>query len=97
MATVSSSSTRAQIEASFDDNASYAEDNSVTKARAFVTAGRILLRRYAEQSTLGATSLRRNLSMIKEQVDEAVQWLQQHDTAREGGRYTVATFDGRRE
>ncbi len=36
MSTLSSNSTTAQVNASYDDNSSYFEDRSVAKARAFV-------------------------------------------------------------
>lgn len=45
MASLTSSSTDAQVAAAYDDNASYEEDNSPTKAAAFLTACRILKRR----------------------------------------------------
>ena len=45
MATLSSTSTDAEVFAAYDDNASYAEDGSQVKAKAFVTACLILMRR----------------------------------------------------
>ena len=42
MSTLDSTSTLGQVESAYADNASYAEDNSVDKARAFVTACRLL-------------------------------------------------------
>jgi len=53
VSTLSSSSTLAEIQASYDDNASYAEDDSTAKAAAFVTACRILLRVIAKASVQG--------------------------------------------
>lgn len=43
MSTLSSSSTLAQVYSSYADNASYEEDESTTKAAAFITACRLLL------------------------------------------------------
>ena len=50
MSALSSSSTLVQVENAYDDNASYAEDESVAKCRAFLTACRILLRRMPAQT-----------------------------------------------
>lgn len=63
MPSLTSASTLAQVEASYDDNASYAEDASVAKAKAFVTACRILLRRLpaeagTRESQCGSTPCR---------------------------------------
>lgn len=43
MSTLTSASTLAQAKASYLDNASYAEDSSVAKCKAFITACRFLL------------------------------------------------------
>jgi hypothetical protein len=53
MGTLTAASTLAQVEASYDNNASYAEDNSPTKAKAFVTACRFLLRRLPAEGDAG--------------------------------------------
>ena len=51
MSTLNGSSTLAQVQAAYDDNASYAEDSSVSKCRAFLTACRILLRQTRSSSS----------------------------------------------
>ena len=52
MSTLTSASTLAQVQAAYADNASYVEDNSVAKCRAFITACTILLLKLpAEQGT----------------------------------------------
>ena len=53
MSTLTSSSTLAEIQAAYIDNASYAEDGSVAKARAFITACRILLLRLPKRARHG--------------------------------------------
>ena len=76
--TLTSSSTLAQIQASYVDNASYAEDSSPTKAAAFVTACRILLLKLpaeAQQSGRMRARLDENLRQIKAEMDVAKTWL----------------------
>jgi len=53
MSTLSSSSTDAEVRAAYDDNASYEEDGSLAKAKAFVTAVRFLLRRQPKRFAAG--------------------------------------------
>lgn len=50
MATLSSTSTLAEVLAAYDDNASYEEDGSAAKAKAFVTACRLLLMKIPKRS-----------------------------------------------
>jgi hypothetical protein len=45
LSTLTSASTDAQVRAAYDNNASYEEDGSVAKAKAFITACRILVHR----------------------------------------------------
>ena len=87
MSAISSASTLAQVEAAYDDNASYAEDLSVTKCSAFMTAARVLLRRiYSEQSDQGS-SLKRNPADIRAELDRATEWYAANGSARiESGR-----------
>ena len=53
MSTLSSTSTDAQVRAAYDDNASYSEDGSLAKAKALVTAIRLLLRRQPKRFASG--------------------------------------------
>lgn len=76
MSSLSSSSTRAEIVAAYRDNASYAEDNSVDKAKAFVTACRFLIQ--LERSNiehLGGTRVETDVSVIADQLRDAQRWL----------------------
>ena len=72
MSSLSSSSTLAQVKAAYADNASYDEDGSVSKAKAFVTACRILLLKMpsvAEQ--LGHARVEQEMSEIRRQLEAA--------------------------
>ena len=73
MSTLDSSSTLAEVYAAYDDNASWEEDGSSTKAAAFVTACRFLLRYAEEQSRGGSTTVSQkfNYDILRAEMDEA--------------------------
>ena len=75
---LTSSSTTAQIEAAYVDNADYAEADSTTKAAAFIQACRILLIKRPRRASHGSESLEIDHSVIRAQLDEAVQWWRSH-------------------
>ncbi len=75
MSTLSSASTDAEIRAAYDDNASYEEDNSSSKARTFVTACRLLLRRMPKMATHSAIQLALSPDLVQNELLYAQQWL----------------------
>jgi hypothetical protein len=76
MSTLSSSSTLTQIKNAYLDNASYAEDASVTKARAFITACRILLLRLPKRAAHGrGNEVEMDPRLIAEEMRSAQRWL----------------------
>lgn len=85
MAELSSSSTLDQIVDSYVDNASYAEDDSITKARRFVSAVRILLVKRPSSMTKGSNQLNFNLEILGRQLDEAQKWLEARDPDANAG------------
>ncbi len=80
MSTLSSASTDAQVFAAYDDNASYSEDASVPKAKAFLTACRFLLRRMPKRAGSGNADLELNPDLIQEEMAQARTWLETNDT-----------------
>lgn len=93
MSTLSSSSTLAEVEAAYDDNASYAEDGSAAKAAAFITACRILLRRSLKRVAYGGTrsaEMEWDPQNLREQIKAAQTWLASSASALTGGgvKYT---------
>lgn len=78
MSTLDSSSTLAEIKAAYADNASYQEDASVSKARAFCTACRLLLlnlpKRVAHGGR-GSEEIELELRLIREELEAGKQWL----------------------
>lgn len=73
MSSLSSSSTDAEVWAAYDDNASYQEDASRSKASAFITACRILARRLPISADRDGQSISRE--SLREEVAEAMAWL----------------------
>ena len=71
--TLSSSSTDAEVWAAYDDNASYEEDVSRTKALAFITACRILARRLPISATRDSQTVTRE--SLQSEADQARVWL----------------------
>ena len=85
MSTLSSSSTDAQVLASYDDSASYFEDGSVAKAKAMITAGTILLRRRAKRVSLGGEEIELDLEGIRQDVKSARKFVTSRTAAAAGG------------
>jgi len=77
MASLSSSSTLAEIRASYADNASYEEEGSVEKARAFLTACKLLVARLYTIEAADGAQVQREVRLIAEQESAARKWLQQ--------------------
>jgi hypothetical protein len=74
MSTLTSSSTYAQVLAEYDDNASWEEDASLSKAKAFLTACRFLLRYAKVQSRTGrgtGASQEMDYDTIRSEMNEA--------------------------
>ena len=76
-----SSSTFAEVEAAYDDNAGYDVNGSVEECKLFIVAGRILLRRLNEQTKQGDDEARKRTKAIQDAVDEALKWWKANDTA----------------
>ena len=72
--TLSSSSTDAEVWAAYDDNASYQEDSSRSKAQAFITACRVLARRNPMSAGRDGQTVTRE--SLREEVAEAQEWIQ---------------------
>jgi len=75
MSTLDSTSTLADIKAAYADNASYAEDGSTAKAKAFVTACRLLLIKIPKRTAKDNSELEMDTKLIREEMDSANQWL----------------------
>jgi len=93
MSTLSSSSTWAQIKAAYDDNASYEEDSSVSKARAFVTACRIILRRMATKAKNGDSEVEFDTRIVQDEMKAAQKFVATVDPIVSQGSVIHTTFE----
>ena len=73
MATLSYSSTLDDVYAEYDNNASYEEDGSQTKCKAFITAVIILIRRRPQMTLREQMQL--SFELLHPQLIEARRWL----------------------
>lgn len=92
MATLSSASTDQQIWDAYDDNASYAEDASASKARTFITACRILLRRRPTSISVDGQVVAFSAASIEKELENARQWLATNNTSANGGSIRYIDF-----
>ena len=78
--TLSSSSTDTQVRAALDDNASYEEDASTTKAKAYLTALKIWRRRLSESASASDAnqSIVRDLKWVDDEYKQAKAWLEEN-------------------
>jgi hypothetical protein len=75
MSTLTSSSTDAQVWAAYDDNASYEEDGDRTKALAFLTACKFLIRRKPKRMEHDGRSSDFDAEAIRDEMSAARNWL----------------------
>jgi hypothetical protein len=91
MSALNSSSTRQEILDAYADNASYAEDGDATKARAFITACRILLLKIPRRVARGGPAseeIEMEPRLIMDQIDEAKRWLAMNAPRQESVQYS---------
>jgi hypothetical protein len=97
MSSLSSASTDQEVWDAYDDNASYAEDASVSKAKSFVTACRILLRRRPTNMTVDGSTVAFSATSIERELEDAQHWLAQNNTSVNGGSVRYLDFRGLRD
>ena len=79
MASLSASSTLAEVKAAYDDNLDYDLVSSVDKAKNFIQAARMLLRRMAEEVAHGDDRIRDDYRKIAAELDKAENWWRASD------------------
>lgn len=83
-----SASTLEQIEAQYDDNASYDLNGSIASCKLFIEAARLLLRRQADEIQGGGGSrVRQDRTVLERALDAAQRWWMASDPSagRTGG------------
>ena len=81
---LSSSSTLAEVQAAYDDNANYDVEGSVTQCGTFIHASRILLRRLADQVQRGDHLMRQECRRTELALKRAEDWLDKHQAVPAG-------------
>lgn len=101
MSSLTSSSTRTQVLAAYADNASYEEDASIAKAKAFVTAVRLLLSpaMSVKRSAHGGRGeeVELDLEVLRQELQDARWWLSTALAAQDNAGVVHADFTGFRE
>ena len=95
-----SASTFQEVVDAYADNASYAEDGSATKARAFCTACRLLLLQLPKRAASGGPrgeELEMEPQSIENQLNQARQWLNVNVDSAGSGRTRYSDFSGFRD
>ena len=95
MSTLTRDSTDAEVWASYDDNASYQEDASRTKAEAFITACRVLRRRLPISAGRDGQQMTRE--SLAEEVTQANTWLAANPTSSGSTRVRFGDFQDFRD
>ncbi len=85
---IGSSSTLAEVEAQYDDNASYFENNSVAQAKLFVTAVVMLKRRHTSEKKHENVTIRRTVEVLDDEIRDARDFINNNDSTRSGPRVT---------
>ena len=85
MSVLSGTSSLTEVQREYDDCASYAEDVDLGKARRFVTACRILLRRSATDMIKGSNQARFRVDLLQVELLTAQRWLEARDPDANAG------------
>jgi hypothetical protein len=98
MGSVSSTSTDAQVRAALDDNASFQEDESLAKAKAYLTAIRVWRQRLALSARAGdgVAQIQRELLWCDTELERVHVWIMQNggaSTAEDTAPVSLAAFD----
>lgn len=99
MATLNSQSTIEEIIAAYRDNASYEEDGSVAKARAFATAVRFLLgmpKRERKGGQGAGAEAEYDTEVLERQLNDALEYVSTNGTDRPTLDVDFTDFDRRR-
>lgn len=95
MAALSSSSTDQEVWNAYDDNAAYDVDSSIAKAKNFIEACRILLRRRPNRVGVGSQSV--DFESVRQELDDAREWLALNNTSANGGSVRHLSFRNLRD
>lgn len=78
------------LQESYESNAGYLENDSLTEAKAFITAATQLIARMPAESTNDDATVKMQVELISEQIRDARKWVRAN--GGEGYRRTSAAF-----
>ena len=84
---LSGTSTLAEIQTAYLENADYQESGDVTKAKTFVTACRMLLVKMPEEADHSGERLQFDMELIRDEMKAAQSWLQAKDTSKRRAKF----------
>ena len=84
MSGLSSTSTREDVLAYYDDNASWFEDDDIEKAKRFITACQILLR-FPQFAARGNSTTSFSQQVVRDSMNEAKAFVRARASRRSGG------------
>jgi len=86
---IDSTSTLQQVQASYDDNAGY--EGYPDKCRAFILAGRILIRKMATEAGTRESHFKYDVALIQKEIQCASEWLAANEPASAPGGANAGT------
>jgi len=97
MSSLTSASSLTEIKAAYLDNASYQEDADLAKARAFITACRMLLLKLPQHASQGdGVEVTLDVRMLQNEMNAAKRWIANSAAGSIGGGVRVASFQNLR-
>ncbi len=93
MAEFNGASTLQELKIGHGDNASYGEDNSVSKAKKFQTINRILILRLNTLVQEGQSQFQHQVSNHLEELKTVSSWIDAKDVTTSGPSVTKANFE----
>ena len=83
---LTSASTKAEVNAAYEDNGAYDVHNSTSECQEFIHACRIKLGREPESVSSGGEAVTLSPTVIERRLDAAVAWLASHAAPSDMGR-----------
>ncbi|MBX3435539.1 MAG: hypothetical protein KF847_19655 [Pirellulales bacterium] len=93
---ITASSTLEEIEGQYLDNVDWLESGSLAKAAAFAAAVRALMIKKPTAQQLATLSIRFDVRLLKEQLDEASEYVKSHPDSPQGALTTYLGLESYR-
>ena len=93
MGNLTGTSTYTEVREQYDDNACYDIENDIPQCKLFIEAARILMRRQPSSAAKSGNSVGKNMTVLKDELDAAVEWLRAKDPTQRPEGPTVTYAD----